>query len=505
VCAIVILASGISVTAPTALGAATLDQTSSFKQPPALRNCPARPAAGPGTSAAQQRPELIVIQAPLEARGTLTGKYSHPSSMTHLPFGKQSPEILTADFFAAADPRISADGERVLFAGKKTENVPWQIWEMNVDGTSDRQVTKCPSDCVQPDYLAHGYITYTSLANDSRTKPPTSEGSQIWVCKLDGSEAHPITFGPGDFQLQTVLKSGWLLVSARSPLVPLNGRLSDRELYTMHLDGTALATLRCDHQHPAIRSQARELDDGSVVFVTSPLGAQGSGGQLAWIRRGAAHNEPLTTSPIVASSPQPLGGNDLLVSRETPSAPHKAPNSKVFAFDTASGKFGAAIYEAPDHATVEALPVAAHKPPQWYWSTLNPDLKRGYFICLDANRSQDAPHGRIAAALTQVRVLILDGATQKEQVLGKAPIEKDGSFYIAVPPDSPVRFEVLDAGGHVIREQESWIWARSGEEHGCVGCHEDHAIAPENRWPMALRRFDTPTRLDLSNLSAGTR
>jgi len=73
-----------------------------------------------------------------------------------------------------------------------------------------------------------------------------------------------------------------------------------------------------------------------------------------------------------------------------------------------------------------------------------------------------------------------------------------------VPPDQPVRFEVVNAAGQVVREQKSWIWARSGEEHGCVGCHEDRAIAPENRWPMALRRFDTPTRLDLAKATVGS-
>ena len=66
-------------------------------------------------------------------------------------------------------------------------------------------------------------------------------------------------------------------------------------------------------------------------------------------------------------------------------------------------------------------------------------------------------------------MLTLDAATQRESLLGEAPMEEDGSFYIAVPPDKPVRFEVLDGAGHVVRAQRSWIWARSGEEHGCVG------------------------------------
>jgi hypothetical protein len=94
-----------------------------------------------------------------------------------------------------------------------------------------------------------------------------------------------------------------------------------------------------------------------------------------------------------------------------------------------------------------------------------------------------------------VRVLTLDAVTLQERSLGEAPIEKDGSFFIAVPPDRPVRFELLAPSGRVIRAQRSWIWTRPGEEHGCAGCHEDRALAPENRWPMALHRLDTPVRL----------
>jgi len=96
---------------------------------------------------------------------------------------------------------------------------------------------------------------------------------------------------------------------------------------------------------------------------------------------------------------------------------------------------------------------------------------------------------------SRVRVLAYDSAAGKENDLGEAPVEQDGSFYIAVPADRPVRFELLNGEGKVVRQQQSWIWARPGEEHGCVGCHEDRAVAPENSWPMALRRFDTPTRL----------
>jgi hypothetical protein len=314
---------------------------------------------------------------------------------------------------------------------------------------------------------------------------------------VDGSDSHPITFGPGDFQVETVLKNGMILATARSPLLPSKGRPADRELYTLRLDGTGLATLRCDHQHPAIRSQAQELDDGAVVFVKASLTSGNLGGDLAWIRRGALHNSPLTAPPVLALSPQPMAADQMLVARGSSTGPATGKKLTLYAFDAGVGRFVAPIYEDPKLSTVEAVPVAAHEPPRWFWSTLNPDLHRGYFLCLDGHLAEDAPHGRIAAKLTQVRVLALDAATQREILLGEAPMEEDGSFYIAVPPDQPVRFEVLDSAGRVVRAQRSWIWSRSGEEHGCVGCHEDRALAPENRWPLALRRFDTPTRLDV--------
>jgi hypothetical protein len=426
---------------------------------------------------------------------------------------------LTPDFFAAADPRTSFDGARVLFAAKKSGDSQWQIWEMNIDGSGARQITRCAGDCLRPAYLPRGEIVYTafstepgasfvrkSVAHAGVSLPESGARtvltSQLWVSKVDGSEAHPITFGPGDFQVETVLRNGAILATARSPLLPSSGQPADRELYTLRPDGTGLATLRCDHQHPAIRSQAQELDDGAVVFVKAALTSQGLGGNLAWIRRGVLHNAPLTAPPIQALSPQPLAAHDLLVTRES-TAPVRGTQLSLFLFNATTGKFGAPIYKDPKFSTVEAVPVAAHEPPRWYWSTLSPDLHRAYFVCLNAYLAEGLPGGRISSRLSRVRVLKLDAATQTEVVLGEAPVEEDGSFYIAVPPDQPVRFEALDNAGRVVRAQRSWIWSRSGEEHGCVGCHEDRALAPENRWPLALRRFDTPTRLDMAKSQPG--
>lgn len=132
--------------------------------------------------------------------------------------------------------------------------------------------------------------------------------------------------------------------------------------------------------------------------------------------------------------------------------------------------------------------------PRRLWSTLKPELGIGYFIALDSRISSPDVGGSQTRAAHSVRVQSLN-ANGEVVDLGTAPVEEDGSFYVAVPADRAVRFELFDALGKSIRREQSWIWARSGEERGCVGCHAEKAVAPENHWPQTLKRFDTPTLL----------
>jgi len=435
-------------------------------------------------------PEIVFVQTPSVKSGTLSERFPVGSKIVSLKKGSRRPTNLTPDFFGAADPRISFDGSKVLFAGKKDATTPWQIWEMNTDGTGQRQVTHCAGNCLAPAYLPRDAIAFSGEVQGA----DGSRAYQIYFSKLDGSEAHPITFGPGDYEVETVLQNGVILVSARSPLQARGKIESSRNLYTLRPDGSGLAAFRCDHGAPAIRSQAEELDDGSVVFVKNKVLSSEAGGDLAAIRRGATHNSILGPTTALIWSPRRLEATRLIVARRA-SAPGAAGRFDLYSYDFIHGKFQAPIYEDSTLSSIQAVPVAAHAAPRWYWSTLRPEINAGYFVCLNASLSDGVPGGRLSPFPAVVRVLALEPITGKETSLGEARIEHDGSFYIAVPADRPVRFELLNTSGQVVRRQQSWIWARPGEEHGCVGCHEDRAVAPENRWPLALRSFDTPILL----------
>ena len=80
-------------------------------------------------------------------------------------------------------------------------------------------------------------------------------------------------------------------------------------------------------------------------------------------------------------------------------------------------------------------------------------------------------------------------------VMGTAPVEADGSFFVRTPADRPIRFALLDAKGAVVREEHGWFWIRRGEQRYCVGCHVGPERSSENRVPAVLLRTTTPVDL----------
>ena len=75
-----------------------------------------------------------------------------------------------------------------------------------------------------------------------------------------------------------------------------------------------------------------------------------------------------------------------------------------------------------------------------------------------------------------------------KEILGEAPVEEDGSFYLEVEPDRPIRFQTINEKGEVLRGPSSWMWVRPNERRGCVGCHQDREISPGNVVPLAVEK-----------------
>ena len=64
-----------------------------------------------------------------------------------------------------------------------------------------------------------------------------------------------------------------------------------------------------------------------------------------------------------------------------------------------------------------------------------------------------------------------------KRILGTAPVEKDGSAAFYCPSDRFVYFQLLDQDGMMIQSMRSGTSIHSGENMGCIGCHESRQCA----------------------------
>ena len=427
-----------------------------------------------GAAVSPKLPPIVFVEAVKVAEATGVDRFPEGSRIVLLaPDAKSKPpRVLTEGFFGAADPQIDFTGTRVVFAGQKSRGDRWQIWEMNVDGSGARQITKCEADCVRPAYLPGDEIAFTSVAAESAHRR-----SSLQAIGLDGSNAHAITFGPGDWWLETVLRDGRIVASANAPLAEATPGSANRLLYTLRPDGSGLESLRCEHNGKALRGEAGELEDGSVIFTEND-------GALAIVKRGAVDEQRIGAPGNSYRSPNALEGGAVILARK---AATELRYELSMISRNGSGETRT-IYSDAKFESLQPVVVAARAVPKKFWSTLISGSPTGYFISLDSSNSMEKAQS--PAPIRRVRIV-----EEGNIVLGEAPVEADGSFYVQIPANRAVRFVLLDEQGKIVREEQSWIWTRPGEQRGCTGCHGDKALAPENRWPMVLRKQDPPTRL----------
>ncbi len=434
---------------------------------------------------------ILFVAAPVVRLGAPELRFPEGSSIVTLSPGTRvsSPRSLTSEFFAAADPEISFDGKSIIFAGKKRQSEPWQIWEAFADGTYPRQITHCAGDCLGPALLSKNQVAYTMVTGAGHRRT-----SNVYLCNLRGDGVHPITFGPGNYRVEAVLHNGRILVSARWPLTSAGAPAGERTLYTIQPDGSGLTLVRDTLAPHASIAGGRELANGALLFVESrPGGGLASVGQLAQLRPGAlrASLVPIPAAVDVATAEMP--GNRLLISRRAAAA--YGHRHDLYSVSLRGMPRDSLFYADPRSSSLEPVLLRPHPAPEHYWSILHTGAQTGRLVCLDAYLAEDARGGRLEGTIATVRVLALDVPSARQFVLGEAPVESDGSFYAAVPADAPIRFQLIGPRGELLREQRSWIWVRNGEDRGCLGCHENQSLAPADHWPLALRRHGAPALL----------
>jgi hypothetical protein len=304
-----------------------------------------------------------------------------------------------------------------------------------------------------------------------------ASGSAIEVIPLSGGAPSRLSHVPNAYLTDGVLRDGRILYEALSLSAP-DGSTSHSvaDIFTVYPDGTGVETLRCDHGPD--RSDAQQLISGDVLFHVN--------------RRFARFRSALAEQ---TSIDQPDGESAGRVAEVEPGAwivsrPYAGANRLgLFFWTQATGQLTDLATPRTANA-IDPVIVASRVPPPQFPSGLVPSRKTGNLLCLDANISKDPMPGEPR----RIRVF-----TQSEQgtdlCLGETAIDPDGSFYVEVPADRPLRMEVLGAQDTVIRAERNWFWMRPSEQRICVGCHAGPERAPENKVPAVLLRTIIPVRM----------
>lgn len=425
--------------------------------------------------------------------------------------------VLTEEFESACDPDLSFDGTRVLFSGKRGAADRWNIWEMGLDGGRPRQVTNNLGDCGEPAYLAMASVT-----------PPTFEEKVRWIVftstepgALNGEGTGPLTSlyvtntSPIKDRGTVVWRTTYGLGGDVSPTVLSDGRVLfsswQRDafgLMTITWDGDNLNPFYGNHEGPVMKTMACEMPDRrALVFVES--------GELVQVsfRRPLYSHEALSRGDGLYRTPHTLPDGGLLVSYK-----EEEGNYGIYAFDVDAGRPGKRIYDDPEWDDVDALPVAprpeplARIPMVDFASVL--DIKgfsgAGQLHCLniyDSDRAEvnELEPGQVKwARFVEGVGLPTEEACSGEaaltsawpppcvqpRILGEAPVEEDGSFFVNIAGDVPCYIQILDEERMSLYTMRAWTWMRSRGQRGCIGCHENKELAPENRVTQALLKME---------------
>jgi hypothetical protein len=393
-----------------------------------------------------------------------------PNAATIVLRNDKARHPLLKDFSASADPAISFDGKTVLFAAKHKPTDHWQIWEIPLPNGEPRQLTSCLDDCIRPLYLPENRIVYAKKI-DGRF---VIEAATL----VNGKAADPVrlTYSPENALPSDVLHDGRILfASASAGGTP--------ELYTVYPDGSGVESYRCDHGKA--HYEGRQVSSGDIVFATT------SG--LGRFTSAQAHevNLPAPAGEYSGDIAETTSGDWLLSWRPSNKAPFQLMRWKDVGRTLLSAQAGALQPIVVEQGNVlQPTPITERPAPKRFPSALH-EWSYANLLCLNSYTSK---YEFTAGTIHSMRLYTHD-AEGKAKLLGTAPVEDDGSFFVQVPGDQPIQIELLDHAGNTLQREKGWFWMRKGEQRICVGCHAGPETAPDNAVPMILLKSTTPADL----------
>jgi len=461
-------------------------------------------------------------------------------------------EIFRRDSGVIFDMSASFDGKKLLFswmairadehfkpdptAKQRSGSTPdykknidsFHVYEINVDGSGLRQITRGRFHDVHPIYLPDDRILFTSTRGKSYSMCQPGLSSALFTMNADGSDIRRIEFSTLADLSPYVLDDGSILFMRweynDKSLFDLQG------LWTINPDGTRVRLFYGNTiTNPNTIWQAKQIPGTNKVLCTlgphhgNPVGAVG----IVDTTHGTESLESLTNiTPEYAFIPSkktfPSGANGDLkynwafrdpypVSKNLFLAAYGGPLSggpkryRIFALNPKGER--TLVTEDENISCFNPVPLSPRGRPKVISSKLTSDESHGTFFVSDVYLGlldNGIKRGEVKAIriLTQepkrcnmrgLRMydhdpLISRGSYYVKRCLGTVPVEDDGSAFFKAPAGIELYFEAVDSAGKEVSRMGSVTQLMPGEHQSCVGCHEPRTTVTPNRRPLAARR-----------------
>ena len=452
----------------------------------------------------------------LDARadGTLRADYGAGARLVLVGPGG-TVRILSEGFHSACDPALCFDGTGLLFAGKKTASDDWNIYEMALDGSALRRITAGLGDCRSPGYQSSLYtlkpvgvpsepeyhLTFVA-GTGALNEAGVCEATGLHSCKFDGTAVRRLTFNLSNDLDPCILPDGRLVFASWQRARLNHGRDGYVGLFGINIDGSDFAGFTTG-QGKRVQQMPCVTSRGLVAFVEADtVGWDGAGSLASVTLRRPLHSYRVLTRPDqgLFHSPSPLPDGRLLVSRRSPDG---TDTHGVCIVDPDGGGIEPVFDDSQWH-DIQAKAIYSRPEPDGR-STAVPEepeasAQTGRFYCLNVYTSDLEPAWLPPGSVKRLRVLegiAPSGGSPgdavgipplaQRRILGDIPVEKDGSFNILIPANTAIELQTLDAEGMALRRC-GWIWAKDYARQGCIGCHEDPELTPENVMVEAVQK-----------------
>ncbi|MFA6543197.1 MAG: hypothetical protein WCS99_02150 [Limisphaerales bacterium] len=455
------------------------------------------------------------------------------------------------------EPRLSYDARRVAFSYVATPLQPpdsrvlpvneqggdeayFHLYEINVDGTGLRQLTRGAYDDLMPCYLPDGGFAFVSTRRRSYSRCFGPNFSKRWHSytlhrmDADGGNLGILSLNDVNEWFPAVAHSGEILF-ARWDYIDRDA-VTHQNLWAARPDGTnPLAVWGNAAPSPHCTFQARPIPGShKIVFIASAHHAI-TGGPVCVLDPSVDHNRieavtRLTPGPFPEAessrieeyyeSPWPLSEQYFLVaySRERlrfEGEHMRDPNPDnalgLYLLDAAGNR--ELLYRDPLISSTSPMPLRPEPVPPVLASVLPEQAPpTGEMIVTDVYQGLgQIPRGHIKELrivqifpkttwLANQPLIGCAGEENARAILGTVPVESDGSAHFTVPAHKPLLLQALDADGFAFQTMRSTTYVQPGERVSCVGCHEPRRQVPSKTGQQPLAMTRAPSRIEPGEL-----